>query len=320
MTPRLGGAIAATLLALLGGGAAAGERDGARYLRRLQIPEAADRLKQPLAVHADLHTGEIFVCDRTGDRLVIFDATGLYRYQIRGGATFSTPLDVAVDPDGYIVVLGFVGGRVGLVVLDFDGRFLREIRLTGLPEGAPEPQPISIALSSGGEHLYVLDQAGPRLWIADRDGRVVGSTDLAAGLTPKEAREQILGHVDVYGDTVLVGMPMAGTVLLLGADGRPKGSVGLKGTAACQTAFPVAGALDRDGNVVVLDQQRTLMTVWRPSERRCLREFGGIGSLPGYLYQPADLAIDGAGRLYVGQGFDGRVQAFDFGVPAAGAP
>lgn len=312
-------AVLATVLALGSGVGSAADLPADRYLRRLQMPGTADRFRQPLAVHADLHTGELFVCDKDNDRIAIFDAAGLFRYQIPGGASFRTPLDLAVDPEGYLLVLGIVQGRRGLVLLDFDGQPVREVLLTGLPAGIREPQPVSVAFAPEGDRFYLLDQANFRLWIADRQGKVVGSVDLVAGMSDKDAREQILGRVDAYGDTVLVALPMAGKVLLLNRDGKQRGAVGIKGTSPCQAAFPIAGALDDQGNVVILDQQRTLVMVWRPSDNRCLREISGIGSLPGYLYQPADLTLDEQGRITVSQGFDGRVQVFDGGVPAAGS-
>ncbi|MGH9750163.1 MAG: NHL repeat-containing protein [Candidatus Polarisedimenticolia bacterium] len=323
MTRRRAGAPGAAVACLLmlapcPDAAAAEPAGGGRYLRTLRLPESADPLRQPLAVHADLHTGEIFACDRARDRIAVFDAAGLFRAQIRGGRIFRTPLDLAVDPEGFIVLLAYREESTVLLLLDFDGAFVRAIRLTGLPGDAREPQPLSVALAPSGDRLYVLDQANLRVWIADRDGTIAGSIDLAAGLGEKEKADLILGRVDVYGDTVLVPLPMAGSVLLAGLDGRVRGVVGVKGTGRCQTAFPVAAAIDAAGHLLMLDQQRTLITIWNPADGRCLGEFSGIGSLPGFLYQPADLALDRAGRIYVSQGFEGRVQVFGGDAPAAG--
>jgi len=318
-TPGMLLALALVACALLAIGPARGAPGGPpHYLKSLRVPGAADTFKQPLCVHADLHAGEVFVCDRSNNRLVIFDERGLYKYQIIGGSTFATPFDLAVDPDGYIMLLALVDGQRAIVRLDYDGRFVEQIALSDLPEGILEPQPISIALSPAGDRLYVLDQANFRLWIADAGGRMTGSVDLVVGQDPKRAREEILGHVDTYADVVLVSRSMAGSVLLLDPDGVSRGTIGIKGTSSCESAFPVAAALDTSGNVVILDQQRTLMTVWQTSDRRCVEEISGIGEQPGYLYQPADLTLDGRGRLYVSQGFEGRVQIFEHQTGAAG--
>jgi len=286
------------------------------YLKRLSLPSATDIFKWPYSVHADLHTGEVFVCDQLNSRIVIFDKDGHYRFQIPGGRVFNSPLDVAVTPEGYILVLGYVEARRQLVLLDFDGKPMADLPLTGLPEGVGETEFVSVALSPEGDRMYVLDQANFKLWIADLDGRVSGSVDFIAGMTEEETREQFLGHVDVYGSTVLVGLPIEGEVQLFDLDGEPLGRVGTKGTSPCNTAFPVAAAMDRDGNVLVLDQQRMLTMLWNPDGNQCLYETGGVGGRPGDLYKPADLALDAAGRVYISQGFDGRIQVFGNAAPA----
>ncbi len=303
------------LIAAAVGAIAAAGPDG--YERRLEMPTAGDAFWHPLSIHADLHTGEVFVCDRNNNRLAIFDARGMFRYQIPGGEMFQTPFDVAVDPQGYLYLLALQDGLRTILLLDFDGRRLGTVRLTGFPGGAATPEPVSLALSPDGDRLFVLDQANLRLWIAGVDGRLHDSVDLAEGLDEQDALEQLLGHVDVYGGTVLVALPMEGRVRLYDLDGRQRGGIGLKGTSPCQTAFPVAAALDVDGNVVVLDKQRNVGMVWKPDGNACLRQFSGIGSSPGRFYQPADLALDPAGRVYVSQGFDNRVQVF---AGFAGAP
>lgn len=306
-----------------------------RYVQRLRLPSAEDQLGYPRAVHADLHTGEIFVCDTRRNRIVIFDRQGLFLYQIPGGETFRAPVDVAVDPEGAILVLGRGGiervstqaERVAsasserrLILLDFDGKFLRELPLRGLPEGSLEPNLISVALSPAGDRLYLVDQDNQHLWLADRDGIIRGSIDLAADLNPDERREQILGRVDVYGDTVLVAVPTAGRILLFDLDGRSRAHLGLKGASPCQLMFAVAAALAADGRTLVLDQRRMLFMLWDPGTNRCLAEYSGFGNAPGALYQPSDLALDGEGGVWISQGFEGRVQLFAGADPAMGSP
>jgi len=330
----------AVLVLVAGRTAGQGSIPQIRYAERLRMPSAQDQLGNPRAVHADLHTGEIFVCDTRQNRIVIFDRQGLYLYQIPGGEIFRAPVDVAVDPEGYILVLGRRGierffspadrvasgrarsasSRRRLLLLDFDGKFLREVPLSGLPEGSLEPSPISVALAPAGDRLYVVDQANQHLWLADRDGKIRGAIDLAADLTATKLREQLVGHVDVYGDTVLVAVPTAGQILLFDLDGGSRGHVGFKGASPCQLMFAVAAARAADGRILVLDQRRMILMLWDPRTNRCLAEYSGFGNAPGALYLPADLALDGEGRVWISQGFEGRVQLFAGADPAMGAP
>ncbi len=296
------------------------QENGPEYTARLAMPSRLDALGYSRAVSVDLHTGEIFVCDSRKGRIVIFDRQGLFLYQIPGGDIFRAPMDLAVDPDGYILLLAQSAGRPAILRLDFDGKPLGELALSGLPPDLPPPKLVSLAFDPSGGRLYLLDEANQRLWLADPNGAVTDSVDLAAetDLSDKEAREYRLGHVDVYDRTVLVAMPNLGSVRLFDLAGRSRGWVGIKGTAPCQTAFPVAAALGADGNVMVLDWQRMLFMVWDPRANRCLGETSGIGNAPGYVYQPSDLALDADGKIYVSQGFEGRVQIFAGGSPAAG--
>lgn len=290
-----------------------------QYVQRLRMPTRGDSFSQPRSVAADLHAGEIFVCDTFNQRIVIFDHRGLFRYEIPGGTVFRAPVDLAIDPEGYLLVLAMNRIRQGFTLLDFDGKLIEHVTLTNLPADAVEPYFVSIALSPTGERVYLLDQDNHRLWLSDRQGRVESSVNLAEGLTEEEIQDQLLAHVDVNLETVLVSVPTDGTVYLFDLEGRAKRWVGVKGTAPCQTAFPVAAALDVDGRVVVLDKQRAMFMLWDPAGNRCLGEYFGFGNAPGAFYQPGDLALDGLGRLYVSQGFEGRIQVYEGLRPAAGA-
>jgi hypothetical protein len=303
--------VAIVLLILMTAGAA-GAQEGLTYVQRIHMPSKADDFGYPRSVTADPHTGEIFICDIRMNRVVIFDGQGLFLYQIPGGDIFRAPRDLALDPEGYILLLATHQEKVGLVRLDFDGKFIESIPLSGLPETASEPQLFSVAMSMDGDQFYLMDQANLTLWITDRKGKYSNAVDLKTDvdLLEDDPQEQVLGHVDVYANTVVVAVPTAGTVFLFDLDGYPKGSVGIRGTAPCQTMFPVAAALTTDDHALILDQQRMHIMIWNISSNECLGQYSGIGNKPGYVYQPIDLALDGAGRAYVTQGFEGRVQVF----------
>jgi len=307
-------------LAALGANLLAEEPRRPRYARRLDPPMRNESFRKPAAVTADLHTGEIFVCDVLRQSISIFDKRGVFRDRIRGGSTFRAPRDIALDPDGYIYLLAHHEGQLGVIRLDFDGLFLGVVEFSGLPELEHPLSPGSLALSPSGNRLYVVDRANHLLIVSDPEGRVENVVDLVADLEPDLAREQIYGHVDAYGDTVLLARPTLGVVDLFDPSGEPRGKVGRFGTANCMTAFPMAAAQDELGNILIVDRRRMLFTLWDPKENRCLDEFYGMGRHLGGLYTPDDLALDGAGRVYITQAFEGRVQVYDGGWPAAGEP
>lgn len=320
MSRRLGPrAIAGALLAWASLATSAASAEEPIYRQRLRVPVADDQISYAHCVTADLHTGEVFVCDPQTNRILIFDRDGFFSHQINAGEDFVAPQDLAVDPDGLLVVLATRGRDQRIVELDFDGLFRREVPLVGLPEGSVEPSLASIALSPAGDRLYAADVANLRLWVADRDGRVLGSADLGEGLRAEDRDDLILGHLDAYEDRVLLAVASLGQVWMYDRDGASAGFVGQQGGSRCQVARPSAAALDRDGNVLIVDEQRMVLMRWAVRGNRCLAEYLGIGDAPGYLYYPFDLSLDARGRLYIAQSYEGRVQVYE-GLSPAAAP
>lgn len=308
------------LVLLLGGLAVPAGAEGPVYLRRLELPVLRDTISYPRGVTTDPHTEEVFVCDTRNNRILIFDGEGRFRFQIPGGDVFSAPTDLAVDPDGFLVVVANHQRRSALIELDFDGLFLGEIPLTGFPGDLAEPRLQSVALSPAGDRIFAVDTANLRLWITDREGAIGGSVDLAAGYSEKDRQDLILGHVDIYGETVLITVTSEGEIGLYELDGSTRSRVGEPGTAYCKLGRPVAAALTDNGELVIVDKQRMVILRWDAGGNRCIDEYYGLGNRPGYLYFPMDLALDGAGQLYVSQGYQGRVQMYEGLAPAAAPP
>ncbi|MBD3866983.1 MAG: NHL repeat-containing protein [Acidobacteria bacterium] len=311
--------LAAAILAA--GGAGAEDVAAPAYRQLLKLPTQADQIGFPGSVVADVRTGEVFIPDIRNRRITIFDQRGMFLYQIAGGEQFTGPRDLAVDPEGYILLAAQIDEGVGLAWLDFDGLFIRPVTLTGDALKDHElPELVSVALSPDGEKIYALDQANFTMWITDRDGQVESSVLLIPDRETESPGDTLLGHVDVYGDKVLVAVPSLGLVYVYDLEGEPIRHIGRKGTAPCRTGFPMAAALDRNGNVIIIDQQRTIGMIWSLESGKCLQEFSGIGRSPGAMYQPNDLALDSRGNVYVSQGFEGRVQVYKGFAPAAEAP
>jgi hypothetical protein len=290
----------------------------AAYSTRLRLPFRNDRLGISRGVTADPVTGEIFISDWRYGRIVIFDDRLLFRYIMAGDRFTTSPNEVAIDPEGFLLVLPSDGKS--LIYLDFDGAYLGELKLKDLPPDLRrEPRLVSVALSPDGKTIYTLDGNNQRVWLAGRDGSIIHSVDLGAELDDQEQRDFIFGHVDAYDRTLMVAVPTDGLILLFDLEGQPLGFVGRKGTASCQTAFPKAAALDAEGRVLILDNQRALVSVWQVEGNKCLGQFAGFGGAPGALYRPLDMTLDAKGRVFISQGYEGRVQVYQHNSPAAGS-
>lgn len=280
------------------------------YDHMLLLPSSTDRIGFPKAITVDPEADEIFVCDSRQQRILIFDTAGLFKFEIPGGGVFETPLDVAVDPQGMLVLLASRKGKWEILQLDFDGKYLESLVVTGIPDDTAPVNIVSLAISPDGSRLYALDAENLSVWIMSRKGVVVGAADAAAQLDDPDRKDAIVRNIDVYGDTLLVPLAMTGEVLLFRLDGTPSGLIGEKGMALCKLAFPIGAAVLPSGNVLVVDQQKMAVTVWIPGENRCLGEYGGIGATPGDLYFPNNIALHPNGQVYISQGYEGRVQVF----------
>jgi len=313
MIGRLFGGMTWLLVGLASVASAADERP--IFVKQLTLPVLNDTIGFARSVTVDLTTGEVFVCDTRRDRIVVFDDEGVFSFEISGGHDFRSPADLAIHPRGHLYVLASHGKRRAVQKLDFDGRFIREIPLIGLPEESLEPSLESIAISSAGDRLYVMDSVNLRLWITDLEGRIQGDVDFAEGLTENQREDLMLGRVDVYGDRVVVALTSKGRIQIFDLDGNPVSQHGKKGTSRCKLALPMAAALDSEGVLDIIDQQRMKIVRWSTTTG-CIGDYYGLGMRPGFFYFPNDIALDTVGRLYTAQGFAGRVQAYE-GVPPA---
>jgi DNA-binding beta-propeller fold protein YncE len=107
-----------------------------------------------------------------------------------------------------------------------------------------------------------------------------------------------------------------GGVLKYTASGQYVRTIGRRATAygdpprVDQILLPEGVAIGPDGNVYVAESgSRTRVSVWTPTGRY-LRAFGDQGSGPGQLSSPGQVAVDGAGFVYVADGGNHRVEKF----------
>lgn len=316
MAPTLRTPLILLAILLAMGAESTAQRFTAPFSRQLRIPTSGAVIKRAAAVHADPSANEVFVSDQSGSKLVIFGPDRFFRFSIIGGSTFRTPIDLAVDPDGFILLLAVFEGRKGLAWLDFDGKMIERLEWADLPEEVAEPDLVSVALTPAGDYFYALDKANRRIWAAQRDGTILDSVDLTGGLDPDEIEDLVFGKIDIYDDTLLLPISSFQYVQLFDLELEPLEKVGQPGSGACKLAFPVAAAMAEDDRVIILDRMRFMFLVYERSGR-CLGEFSGVGNRPGRLYAPQDLTLDGEGRIYIGQGLEGRVQEFHGSSPAA---
>jgi DNA-binding beta-propeller fold protein YncE len=73
--------------------------------------------------------------------------------------------------------------------------------------------------------------------------------------------------------------------------------------------FPVGTAIGPGNSILVLDRMRHKVLMFDP-EHKLLGDFGSMGAGLGQFYHPTAIAASGDGKVYVAQGYGGRVQVF----------
>ncbi len=276
-----------------------------QYEATLGLLHAEIREGLPVSVTAGAD-GSICVTDATTQSGHVFDGRDVHVFSTGRITGLGDPEDIAVDASG------------GFVCTDSrpeGGRTIRRLDFFGQPQ-AYEPerpldlwQPEHLLLTRDGNYLTTDAsneliakhdvQTGALLWkraVAD-----FRSSELIAIGKPAEAPDGSL-YLPLPGDR---------HVVVLSAEGEYQTSFGQPGAARGRLSFPVGVAFCPDGSIAVLDRMRHTILVYDVG-RQFISEYGVFGMGPTELYYPTAIAATADGRIYVVQGFEGRIHEFRF--------
>ena len=266
--------------------------------RRLLTGEDQSRVSfgKPLAVAA--FRGRVYVTDTEGRRVFVFDLPRrrAFSFGLRFEGELKKPSGIAVDSRGQVYVVDSTARRV--VIFDALGLYLRHI------EGAQSwARPTAVAVSQGGERVYVVDTGGVdsdshRIWVHGADGKALGAIG-TRGSGPGQFN--LPTDADVAPDGTLFVLDGGNfRVQAFDAGGTFRSQFGSVGNAVGQFARPRGLAVDRDGLVYVSDASFCNVQVFSADGQMLLT----IGSraerdAPGRYMLPAKIAADETGRLYI---------------------
>jgi hypothetical protein len=271
----------------------------------LNLPASQSRSGEAVSVSAD-SANDFCVTDAAGAAGVIYDELGIPVFTLGPVAQLASPMDLTSLASG-----GFActdGRREG-------GRTIRCFNFFG------EPVPYLPESPQDGwmpDHLLVL-----------RDGNFV-TADASHGLLAKhdgrtgallwkqsvdsESRGEIMSlgrPAEAPDGRIYLPLGGARSVAVLSSDGERLETFGEPGTGTGRLSFPVGVAFCPDGNVAVLDRMRAVVLVY-DSQNVFQAEFGQYGGEETDLYHPLAIAAGSDGRIYVVQGFLGRIHVFHY--------
>ncbi len=213
------------------------------------------------------------------------------------------PTDVAVDALGY----GYVADGVNDRIVRFTPGGNLDAILYG-PKGSPLSRPIGVAIDRDGA-LWIADTGNHRLVVRSADGRDYKTIDVPNAAADKPADPT---GVVVRSDgtrTYVADCDNHRVLLLDNATGRwtPLGEWGI---SLGQFRWPFQLCMGPEDHVVVTESVGARLQLVS-ADNRWAGQIGHFGVAMGDLYRPKGVAVDGAGRIFVGDSSLGVIQAFD---------
>ncbi|MGB5137194.1 MAG: hypothetical protein WBP29_01530, partial [Candidatus Zixiibacteriota bacterium] len=227
----------------------------AKFLRELDPPGTSNALLRPQQVYIDKRFNEVFVVDTGNNRTVVFDTSGVQKFEFSGREEFGSPSDLVVSSAGFIYVVGTRQGEGGSVFkFDYDGAYLGRLNLTNLPDTI-QPDIDRIAIDNE-DILYLLTGTNDRIVKVDGQGRYVGEFRVLAELEDKERQEAALGSPRIDGSRLYLPVSMYGNVYVYDLAGEFIRMIGQRGNNVGELNFPIAVDVIDHSIVVVLDKHR----------------------------------------------------------------
>jgi tripartite motif-containing protein 71 len=258
-------------------------------------------------------TNEVFVGDYTNDRISVFSNTGTFLRMFgtvgTGNGQLNGPVGLTIDSHGNVWVADDGNNRIE--EFSSTGTYLSQFGKLGSGNGEFK-EPLSVAICEG--ELFVVDHGNNRIQEFSRTGEYLnqfGSEGTGNGQFKKPegiAVDPMKGNLYVSdeGNERIEEFSPAGRFLTtFGAFGEGVG--GLHG--------PTGLAMGPTGKIYIADQYNARIDEWLPPEAGGARmtystQFGGEGSGGGHFSLPVAAAVDGSGKVWVTDYYNGRVQKF----------
>lgn len=211
--------------------------------------------------------GEIFVCDVTARRVMVYNVEGTFLRSIGEKAGMLRPSDVAIDPTGrrlYVVDTGGVESTEHKIYV-FDaisGEFIQTLGKRGQNDGEFN-FPLQAAVDNQGRALIV-DSGNFRVQTFSSDGSFQSKFGDLGRLPGQFARPK--GIATDINDNIYVVDAAFGNVQIFDAAGRLLMFIGERGNVGQPGKFMLPAGIDVDenGRVYVVDQFFRKIDIFKP--------------------------------------------------------
>ena len=229
------------------------------------------------------HKNKIYICDSMLPGLEIVDLKNrAFEYFIPGGlGKLKKPLNCALDSLDRLYVVD--ADRRQIVVFD------KQLQYLGAVNSGKNYKPTDIAVYKN--RIWVCDLGQHRIEVRDHNTLKVIKTFPDTIDTDSEKYLYSPTNIAFYDNEIYVTDTGDMRVKVYSLDGKYSRSIGSFGKRAGQFVRPKGVALDKNGNVFVVDAAFQNVQIF-DKNGRILMYFGGGGSDKGYMSLPATVAVD----------------------------
>lgn len=218
--------------------------DGNSVLSAGESGREGYKLQSITGIGANYLTGDVWVCDQRGNKVVRFDADGTPNLKVTNKMKY--PMDVAIDRNGNAYVI--MSKIPEIYKYDSNGNYLATIGGSGK---AALVFPTSILLNEG--HIFISDFGGKRVVKLNLDG------DFVADYKDKGEYEEMKGpsgmHIDKEGNLYILDLGEV-PVVVLTPDGKLISKIGDFGNQAGNFLYPTGVIAKSPDEIYVLDNSR----------------------------------------------------------------
>jgi len=259
-------------------------------------------LQRPQGVMAD-DEGRVYVTDVSREAVYVFDETlgKMAVWEMAGPKDrFLTPIGIAPGANGEILV---ADAQLGYVArLDKEGHPVGSIGKGQLS------WPTGVARDPATGRIYVAETHGHDIKVFDDAGELIQSFG-QRGEAPGEFNSPTF--ITIAGNKLYVTDTLNARIQVLSMDGKPLEAFGRRGEFVGDMPRPKGVAVDKDGNIYVVESYFDYLLVFNAAGQLLL-PIGGTGDGVGQFYQPGGVWTDQRDRIYVADTFNGRVVVLQF--------
>jgi len=250
---------------------------------------ASNQFLEPHGAAVDIQ-GNLYVADTGNRRVVILESDGAvvggWGTEGEGMGQFLEPVDLAVAPDGTVVVLDAARGDIQR--FDPAGGFLEAI-----PLPTPPYRPRGMGANPSNGNLWVADTGNTRIVEMDPKGNLVSLTGTEN--RPPIGEGQPTDVLSMPDGSVWLVEPATGTLWHLAAGGSPEAILAMAPSGTVDGPHLAAG---EDGTLYITDPEG-LRVVVVSSTGEPVGQFGAPGGHLEGFQRPVGIAVDGSGRVIV---------------------